>query len=236
MCKGSETHQRFFSNLVVLVSVARQCGIVLEPCLQRVILTDIRIPHVVSWCATHLIAYICSKRLRRYLWWWDWQTVVDSGGTRAPWSGRAVGIQGYETKEEHPLTRGGASFIGQALWGPKTVLKGTPPRRAEKLNFDKRIATNTVPGKLHKFWNGEGCVFPDRSTDEGQASSAFEGNTERSWQERHPTVHSSRNWCRGGTSKSRVFDKSVGGPKVKLRRVAPRRSRSEEDDIMVPII
>ena len=142
MCKGSDGHQRLFSYLVVLVSVTRQCGIVLEPCLQRVILTDIRIPHVVSSCTTHLIAYICSRRLRRYFWWWDLQTLVDSGGTRALWSGRAVGIQGYETKEEHPqtqtknpLTRGGASFIGQARWGPKYGPEGDPSETGRKIEL-----------------------------------------------------------------------------------------------------
>ena len=29
----------------------------------------------------------------------DWQTVVDGGGTRELWNGRAGGTQGYETEE-----------------------------------------------------------------------------------------------------------------------------------------
>ena len=33
---------------------------------------------------------------------WTGQTDVDSGGTRALLSGRAVGIQGDETKKENP--------------------------------------------------------------------------------------------------------------------------------------
>ena len=36
--------------------------------------------------------------------WWDWQIVVDSVDARALGSERAVGIQGYGTKEEIPQT------------------------------------------------------------------------------------------------------------------------------------
>ena len=221
MCKGSDTHQRLFSDLVVLVSVAKQCGIVLGPCLQRVILTDIRIPHVVSSCATHLIAYICSRRPRRYVWLWDWQTLVDSGGTRAPWSGRAVGIQGYETKEDNPLTRGGASFIGQAPWGPKMVLKGTPPRRAEKLNFDKRIATNTVPGKLQGFGTVE-VKFQTAAPMKGKLRPRLRATRSDLGKKGTRQYTHRGTGGRGGTSKSRAFDRSVGGPSVKLCRLAPR--------------
>ena len=183
---------------------------------------------MVSWCATHPIAYI-SRRPRRYVWLWDWQTLVDSGGTRALWSGRAVGIQGYETKEENPLTRGGASFIGQAPWGPKTVLKETPPRRAEKLNFDQRIATNTFPDKLQGFGTMKVVNFQTaapmkgklrprlRATRSDLGKKGIRQNTHRG------------TGGRGGTSKSRAFDKSVGGPRVKLRRLAPRRPRTEHE-------
>ena len=42
--------------------------------------------------------------------------------------------------------------------------------------------------------NDAGLKFPDTSTDEGHAPPAFEGNTQRSWQETHPEVHFSVRW------------------------------------------
>ena len=43
--------------------------------------------------------------------------------------------------------------------------------------------------------------------------------------------------ARGGTFKSRVCDKSVGGSKLKLRRLAQHADREpEEDDIMAHIV
>ena len=42
--------------------------------------------------------------------------------------------------------------------------------------------------------NDAGWKIPDTSTDEGQAPPAFEGNTQRCWQETHPEVHLSGHW------------------------------------------
>ena len=105
MCKGSDRHQRLFSFSLILLlwSRLRDSGLVWNSSLRQVILALIRIAHVVSSCETHLIAYI-SIRLRRDYLWWDWQTVVDGGGTRVLWSDRAIGIQRHETKEENPQT------------------------------------------------------------------------------------------------------------------------------------
>ena len=106
MCKGSDRHQRLFSFSLILwfSSRLRDSGFFWNLFLRQVILALIRIPHVVSPCEKHLIAHTCSIRLRLDFRWWDWQTEVEGGGTRVLWSGRAIGIQGYETEEENPQT------------------------------------------------------------------------------------------------------------------------------------
>ena len=105
-CASSDRHQRLFIpfSYLVVFSRWRDSGIVWNSCFRQVGLALIRIPHVVSSCETHLIAQTSSIRLRRDNWWWDRQTVVGGGATRVLWSGRAIGIQGYEAKEENPQT------------------------------------------------------------------------------------------------------------------------------------
>ena len=103
MCKGSDGRQRLFSYLCVLVSVARRCRSVWNLACSE---SSSRISGFLTWChrAQHISLSTCRKQLRRDFWWWDCQTVVDSGVARALRSGRAVGIDGYETKEETPQT------------------------------------------------------------------------------------------------------------------------------------
>ena len=100
-CARAHRHQRFFW---LFWSRLRDSEILWNFSLRQVALALIRVLHVVSSCETHLTAHTYSVRLRRDLWWWDWRTVVESGGTRVLWSGRAIGIQGYETKRGNPQT------------------------------------------------------------------------------------------------------------------------------------
>ena len=70
MCKGSDRHQRLFSFFDT------KCfrSLCWNVCLRQVILASVRIPHVVSSCATHLIACTCSI----YIYIYDFD--VTSGG------------------------------------------------------------------------------------------------------------------------------------------------------------
>ena len=72
-------------------------------CLRQVILALIRIPHVVAVRNVSPCQHL-QHTTDVTFWWWDWRIVVDSVDTRVLWSERAVGIQGYGTKEENPQT------------------------------------------------------------------------------------------------------------------------------------
>ena len=100
--EGSDRHQRLFSFWYEVCPFP-----LLEPLLEAshpCFDSLIRIPHVVSPFETHLLVYTCSIRL----------DVTSGGGTGGSWwtvltrgycgCERAVGVQGYGTKEENPQT------------------------------------------------------------------------------------------------------------------------------------
>ena len=92
MCKGSDRHQDLSSYPVVLVSVARQWN-----CLELVLAA--RHPCFAKYIslltlAAHDFDVTSGGGGTGRLWW-------AAGGTLVLWIGRAIGIQGYETKEEN---------------------------------------------------------------------------------------------------------------------------------------
>ena len=133
MCKGSDMHQFFLFYLVVSASVAIWCGSVWNLACSE---SSSLISCFHTWChrAQHIsLRTLLLKTTLKWLQVVDWQTVVDSSGTSDLWTGRAVGIQGFETQEENPQT------IRQGS------IANTEATRGRRAKFQQKEASNRSP-------------------------------------------------------------------------------------------